>query len=500
MNAGKNTPELFNDRNRLQEQLNEQSKLGEAPSMYWLDLAMKLNNVAARTQCTKHLTWTISGFTTICNLALHPGGQFERIFIGDKVGRETYPVAIPLGRTLSYFMGLYLLNNKRKIPEVFHGWKNITFEKKWGVSSKEARLIGAAGMALAVNLDREKLETIGTINRHSVNVMETNYLTWTNYDRLLSTDVKLTPLVQVSDKEMARVAELVDKAFLPHHPASAKTPVTPLINMEFKKDSHYLLDDPVKFVHPRCCGNKVVSISKKNTAYWTYKCKNCRSMFLVKGTAEIPANLVAITNDAPEVVPRLKPEQSELEDLQVDPEKVFMGIDASPNAVAITSITDWRLKMYYWSDKEVNTGSIDAKYMGPVDMESVTMWVNAQDKSRTVLGLEDELPAGKDVNEVQRMFTAGLREKIKLKVLRVDNLNAKRAWLISDWKKVAINSLTIPDKKWSKKNFSFEKFTDEFKVEWNMVHPWQDLVDSFIVANFTLKNYTLLQQPRSFQN
>ena len=203
----------------------------------WLDVAIKMTNVANRVQAsTKLEVPQLSNSATfssrnLARLVYGDDGLFERLFVADKVGKDTKPVMIPLGKTLSFYLGswlaifepsAYVFENKNR--SLWNASKEITdfLAKifplhKWLVGKQsDLRVIGGSTMAVFTHFDRRSMDLMGLLSRHTVNVIEKDYLLWSRLGRKRKLVVpwiaKLT-LLRVPDELVKTVSVFMDKTF-----------------------------------------------------------------------------------------------------------------------------------------------------------------------------------------------------------------------------------------------------------------------------------------------
>lgn len=177
----------------------------------WLDVALKLCNVPSRIQVSTNLELPVVRRTfdtrTVAKLVYNVRGSLSRMFMMDKTAKTngTMPVSVPLGRVLTYYMSSYILYVMPKGSKyVFNDTKNDV--GKWNPESQEfvdflcqrppegllglpgwllprqhcLRIIGINAMAALYHFDSGRLEDLGTLSRHTRNVMLTDYTFWSD--------------------------------------------------------------------------------------------------------------------------------------------------------------------------------------------------------------------------------------------------------------------------------------------------------------------------------
>ncbi|MDA9932947.1 BrnA antitoxin family protein, partial [Gammaproteobacteria bacterium] len=168
----------------------------------WLDVTLKLCNVPSRIQVSTNLEIPMASKTfntgTVSKLVYNMRGSLSRMFVMDKTAKAygTMPVTVPLGRVLTYYMSAYLLY---VMPEGSKYVFNESDGSKWKGESEEfinflcqgiqlpcwlvprqhsLRIIGINAMAALHHFDSGKLDDLGTLSRHTRNVMLTDYTFW----------------------------------------------------------------------------------------------------------------------------------------------------------------------------------------------------------------------------------------------------------------------------------------------------------------------------------
>jgi hypothetical protein len=172
----------------------------------WLDVAVRLTNVPSRTQCTYALEMPSTdrdmsyGTHTVARL-VYRQAQLHRVTMMDKVGTSQKPVSSPLHPMLTFYVGCWLRFFHNRVSNwVYHTYTGepwhatmstdvLKFVRrgllppKMFPDTKCLRVLGLAGLVVHADLDRGKMRYIAKLARHSVEVLETEYLRWTRYNR-----------------------------------------------------------------------------------------------------------------------------------------------------------------------------------------------------------------------------------------------------------------------------------------------------------------------------
>ena len=427
----------------------------------WLDVAIKLTNVATRVELTRFLEMPGGpiGLATKAKLLYYGtvDGRpvFSRVCYMDKTGRTGVPpVVIPMGPLLSYLMGMYLMTFRGKkikadgcpSPYVFGTWGEVASSEILSFVQNELGLGETAIMkqhelrrlylnrhVMFDSYDLSAFTRMGLLTRHDANTMSDYYLPWRRVynagyeygDQIQPVDLKLNPRI---DPRVARYCEEVFGAPTPHCDDIRATFV----------DMEELLEQ-----YPR--ESKGVSEPKDDVKFES------------KGrTREF---------------------------------EIHCGLDASPNGVALTVRKQHLVRTYYWTKSDVNLNlqpTVRGQFVATKvrNVDALLDVVPVLDY-KVVLGIEATLSRGNVAQTAfNNDFIADIRRRLSgITILSVDNKLVKKAWLKSKTLFKTMDKKTIKGhmlKEWVTRGLP--KPTNA-----NQLHPLTDVVDSYAIADYLHK-------------
>ena len=167
---------------------------------HWLDSAIKLTNVPNRRQASNWLEepsvtteFTIHTVARLFCIQTIGHVMFERVFYLDKVGKGmTKPIRIPLGETLSIYMGWFLSMKKYRTQYVFDILNSVWDSSKICDYLRELtqlsdkclpnqhilRTIQINALGVCEGMDRYKMGMYAILCRHELDVVQRSYSKW----------------------------------------------------------------------------------------------------------------------------------------------------------------------------------------------------------------------------------------------------------------------------------------------------------------------------------
>lgn len=192
----------------------------------WIELAMRFVSVPMRMQCSINLVEPgVDSSEYVAKLVYKPTiGQYTRIIFQDKNGNTRQPTEVPLGRTITYYLGFYRIHCRpvQSAETVFQNrqggkWTRASRDVKEYLRAKLSiepdtiepsgrfvhgtRHIGLATYALAVDFDSERMRNMAFLMRHTVAVSEKYYSIWLERSRNAKATQEFSEAMQLNQTQ-----------------------------------------------------------------------------------------------------------------------------------------------------------------------------------------------------------------------------------------------------------------------------------------------------------
>jgi hypothetical protein len=460
----------------------------------WLAIAMKLTNVANRIQGTVKLEIPDLNKTasfqdrTVSKLIYVGNGQFERLFVADKRGKQMKPTVIPMGQTLSFYMGIWLLSTKTS-----HCVRKYVFDtgdgKEWTSASSdirtalteiipewlipkqsELRILGEATMAVLFQFDRRSMNLMGLLSRHSVEVIEADYVKWSRLGRVRGLRIK--PYVHEFDMKLdhricQKVFDSIHELYKIPNTQRSLTNLFDASKLTEVKQGGVDWLNPIKLSHgtplPLCVCGKYTTFQFCNSLenkIWA-ACETCKNSWYILDNTE---KLSLPSMDLPKTVyPGEENQGSDNKNLQSKSQKrkkgrksrqtqprklnydVYIGIDTSLKATAIAILQNEVCSVDYWSEEKLQVEDrTDHFYTTHHTWDETTtlrkirrflLKKRHELPSNVQVAVEEPLPITSKHTKAQKRYTLELKfivSKIFEGVVMVDNQLVKKSWYSSD--------------------------------------------------------------------
>ena len=165
----------------------------------WIELSIRFTNIPCRIQCSRELQMD-GPSSYVCKL-VRRDSQFARMIFMDKTASSHQPLLLPLGRSLSAYLFIYMTHCR---PETDHNFVFCTRRgSKWKRPSRDlkryledilnfpvheidptgrfihgSRSIMMACFGIGVNFDQQKMHGFARLMRHSSTTNERFYSMW----------------------------------------------------------------------------------------------------------------------------------------------------------------------------------------------------------------------------------------------------------------------------------------------------------------------------------
>ena len=561
----------------------------------WLVIALILFHAGNRLQAIVGLELPTNKpyeSTTVSRLVfVHPFKDLGQMFYADKEGSRQFPAVVPISRVLSFYLKCYMSLFSNDDVYVF-GSLDKNNNKEWAgalavspastkihaviaaqvfpqapwvcKTTKYLRALFDVGVGIFCNFDHDCLESIGSVSRHDATTIETHY---TRFHRLYRRRGTIAPYQALFDQLIAIPQTMVDSVdkrvftkwgnhehgtAVPTRPATVLVAATQLSN---PSSSPYLLQTGMPL--PRCVCGTVLEIRqvclRKQRLFASCSCAHGGSWILEDSLTSITSNMTKqrVFNSQADKrrgekasKPQKKKKKKQkppafmttyIGQHQKQDSVHFVGIDASPNGLAMTFLKNTKtdkmatLRVNYWSDQTIycnwpaNGGARGffsliqrRKAKDPSSVIENFMTVFSEEWKQTgtdqvIVAIEKPLPDSENHSHQQTLFVNDLFTAVvefieilhnetktspKTSVVFVDNLLVKKLWYQNTvyggphQKNIQQISATPKNKNsiaWNN-NKDLPDFTYHENVEKKtntyFTHPISDIIDSVAIVMY----------------
>lgn len=453
----------------------------------------------------------------VSKLVLRNNQYFEILFLSDKVRSDTKPVCYYVGDFLNHYLKVWFFVSRphKYVFELSHRkWSNSSGDimdhlQELGIPTwffttraadtvsdkpinekriKKLRAIAESATAAFVKYDRDKLQLIGMVSRHSVDVIETKYLKWLNYSRIQNHTIYLLPFA-AAPKTNKVIEDFISQKYGLHVvPDTEPTTAVPTL---IKVDQPHLQRDfeaPKGSLLPFCSCGQFFEITDYSSVRTLSSCPNPDHLSVCTTPLATDSDLVAesllpahfqlpvyrrynrsIENPTDEnrsspLYP-LPDHFSYPENLDVGtiPQQysTFIGIDISLNGLVVchfkvgnpkAKLPYTKIEFFYWvsrSKRKFDFGGGDQTKITftPVQFtsyddqiatleERLCKLIPKREISKTLVAAEAPLPDAVHHDSKQKKFIStvtAILNKHRFITTKTDNILIKKVWLLYDW-------------------------------------------------------------------
>ena len=496
----------------------------------WLDTAIRIANIANRTQCTCKLTFPYKNGDQIninsrifAKLIYHDRiNGFSRLFYMDKGVTKTdrKPSFAPLDNTLSLYMACFLVivsnienysemyvfgekwnTNNKYYRESFKLFMNVMNVPSWMViTPSRIRSISEVATAIQSKFDRGTMDLLGNFSRHSVGVIEKDYLKWTrlsrtrkSFDRYIckwdNPPFEECPVkLKLTEREINYIWNTIDNMYMLNN-------VENDLNYEIKYNfcernisklpynSRVIVEE--KSFLPRCrCGKQIIlerfsCDGESVNNYYDY-CFDCDIFFDIKRNMSTIKDItcfnkpseININHDKRKkktVVSYSDMKEYVLPDVKGKTRLTYIGMDVSINGM---SICTYKVNVYgaivnitidYWSETKIeinevqdvfkvklirhNYGKQEKLKIVDILLKELQCKINENDNECAILCIEKAISDRKDINNEHNRFVQTIKQKCEtlrnFEIVDVNNQLIKKVWFRCNIKNY--NNITLKE-------------------------------------------------------